>query len=80
MKRNTSDRDKLAFMLQNLWNPFRDWNRDADLAKLVGALGYKTSETLLGIETKIENVIGSYSKELQNLWNPFRDWNKREYS
>ncbi len=38
-------------------------------------IGFKASETLLGIET-----IFSYRKHrqlimLQSLWNPFRDWN-----
>ena len=36
--------------LQNLWNPFRDWNRHIHSIHLKDR-GFKTSETLLGIET-----------------------------
>ena len=40
-------------MLQNLWNPFRDWNGgdQASGGGGGGGGGFKTSETLLGIET-----------------------------
>ena len=38
--------------LQNLWNPFRDWNQDR-LSGRTWLLSYKTSETLLGIETQV---------------------------
>ena len=39
-------------------------------------MGFKTSETLLGIETANPySYIQKESGELQNLWNPFRDWN-----
>ena len=36
--------------------------------------GYKTSETLLGIETAAVPLDKKRTR-LQNLWNPFRDWN-----
>ena len=41
-------------MLQSLWNPFRDWNVCGGyyaVTRAVG-MGFKASETLLGIETK----------------------------
>ena len=38
--------------LQNLWNPFRDWNLLNKLNQ-IHDFGYKTSETLLGIETHL---------------------------
>ena len=41
---------QMPIMLQNLWNPFRDWNLLIVYTMLL-YLGYKTSETLLGIET-----------------------------
>ena len=40
----------IALMLQNLWNPFRDWNK-LGASYTGGNNGFKTSETLLGIET-----------------------------
>ena len=63
--------------LQNLWNPFRDWNIPRPYATLTfaGSPGYKTSETLLGIETKFVAASPALLALLQNLWNPFRDWN-----
>ena len=41
---------------------------------------YKTSETLLGIETLITVLPNAacVATKLQNLWNPFRDWNIEE--
>ncbi len=40
------------FMLQSLWNPFRDWNIVSGYPSAgVAVLGFKASETLLGIET-----------------------------
>ena len=38
-------------------------------------MGFKASETLLGIETATENDTTASQLELQSLWNPFRDWN-----
>ena len=59
---------------QNYWNPFRDWNVGVfTTADFKG--GLKTTETLLGIETKDVNHICNYIRESQNYWNPFRDWN-----
>ena len=37
--------------LQNLWNPFRDWNISVNQPYRL-SVSYKTSETLLGIETR----------------------------
>ena len=37
--------------LQNLWNPFRDWNKLIVPWAINKPDRYKTSETLLGIET-----------------------------
>ena len=44
------------------------------MPEIACVVSFKTSETLLGIETRI---LDSESKnlDLQNLWNPFRDWN-----
>ena len=38
-------------------------------------MGFKASETLLGIETKQNDGIFRVGASLQSLWNPFRDWN-----
>ena len=38
-------------MLQNLWNPFRDWNKIIANEYSQEEVSFKTSETLLGIET-----------------------------
>ena len=35
---------------QNLWNPFRDWNKNFFVFSVLKSR-HKTSETLLGIET-----------------------------
>ena len=43
-------------MLQNLWNPFRDWNLIETLKISRKWKSYKTSETLLGIETLIQKL------------------------
>ena len=61
-------------MLQNLWNPFRDWNYKPLVQRKDSEPSFKTSETLLGIETCIGKRWSS-THLLQNLWNPFRDWN-----
>ncbi len=37
--------------IQSLWNPFRDWNRLRRRCTHTIAIGFKASETLLGIET-----------------------------
>ncbi len=38
-------------------------------------IGFKASETLLGIETCIGDADKISELMLQSLWNPFRDWN-----
>ena len=65
----------LCKLLQNLWNPFRDWNWSWDCDQCQAFNRYKTSETLLGIETKVGAHFAESLVKLQNLWNPFRDWN-----
>ena len=39
------------YRLQSLWNPFRDWNLFLSLQHWFLCMGFKASETLLGIET-----------------------------
>ena len=63
-------------MPQNLWNPFRDWNSFERCGR-DWKYCHKTSETLLGIETKaLTGWLFAPRTKPQNLWNPFRDWNK----
>ena len=66
----------MTMELQNLWNPFRDWNKKFS-ASPKKSERYKTSETLLGIETYRATAAAQIASRsaLQNLWNPFRDWN-----
>ena len=57
-------------LLQNLWNPFRDWNKSKH--KIMTELqGYKTSETLLGIETKTSTGTPANDKLATKPLKPF---------
>ena len=47
-------------MSQNYWNPFRDWNNE-ERDVIQALLSLKTTETLLGIETKkLESIAANW--------------------
>ena len=48
----SSARNLKRLSSQNYWNPFRDWNEVADLQEAIAPKSLKTTETLLGIETR----------------------------
>ena len=53
-------------MIQSLWNPFRDWNIYLSVYTISPFKGFKASETLLGIETRLQLEKGSVATDFDS--------------